>query len=291
MVSSNGPILPNLLIIGAPRCGSTWLHGLIGSHPDAFMSRRKELEFFHRADGRGLDRYARHFAGGAGRKVVGEATPSYLYDATARRRIAAALPDVRLVLILRDPVARLVSHHAHAVRTEGFRGSFEDFIERQPQQIDWGRYAGHLSPWLDRFGPSRVLILILEEPNTRERLGAFLGLDPGAFQTQVAAGFANGRQVPRWPQVSALLTRGARRVRSWGLDGAVETIKRLGGSRLAGRGSLPAPKPGTLARLAAGYAADRGRLEALLGRPIVAWRHAAHAADAAAARPPLARVA
>ena len=80
---------------------------------------------------------------------------------------------------------------------------------------------------------------------------------------------------------------------SWGLDGAVETMKRLGGGRLAGRGSLPAPKPATLARLAAGYAADRDRLEGLLGHPIAAWRRAttpARGADAAA-RPALARVA
>jgi hypothetical protein len=72
----------------------------------------------------------------------------------------------------------------------------------------------------------------------------------------------------------------------------VETIKRRGGGRLAGRGSLPAPKPATLARLVAGYAADRGRLEALLERPIAAWRRATLARGAhAAARPALARVA
>lgn len=105
------PRLPNVLVIGAMKAGTTSLHRHLDLHPEIGMSERKELHLFTRPDWRQhLDWYTGHFSSAA--PVQGESSPNY----TKRRlfpgvpaRIAAALPEVRLIYILRDPVERMRS--------------------------------------------------------------------------------------------------------------------------------------------------------------------------------------
>src|SRR5688572_20545105 len=102
---------PNLFLVGAPRCGTTALYTYLKAHPDVFMSPIKELHYFStdlfqpapQAIIRNEGDYMAMFAGAEGQRWVGEASPYYIYSATAPAAIKAFSPDARLVVTLRNP--------------------------------------------------------------------------------------------------------------------------------------------------------------------------------------------
>ena len=160
--------LPTFLVIGAMRSGTTSLARYLGVHPDVFMAPEKEVHFFDRHWVRGVDWYRERFAGATTERAVGEATPAYLHDEAAPARIAEVLPQVKLVVLLRDPVDRAYSHYwlerslgreprgfAEAVR-EGPRDPDRDYL-------GWGEYLPQLQRFRARFPPEAMLVLLFEE--------------------------------------------------------------------------------------------------------------------------------
>lgn len=127
--------LPNFLIIGAMRCGTTSLTRYLRPHPDVYVSPHKELHFFDYNFAEGLDRYRENFADAGSERAVGEATPNYIYDGDAMQRIADSLPQARLIAILRNPVDRAYSHYWHnrAVGRETL--GFEDALAAEPDRL------------------------------------------------------------------------------------------------------------------------------------------------------------
>ena len=108
--------LPNFLIIGAQKAGTTSLFHYICQHPQIFTNNIKEIHFFDRHHQLGAKWYSSHFPL-AGRLLsnrrMGEATPYYLCHPHAPGRIAALLPQVKLIAVLRNPVERAISHYFH----------------------------------------------------------------------------------------------------------------------------------------------------------------------------------
>lgn len=106
-------MLPNFLIVGAARAGTTSLYYYLKQHPDVFMSPKKEIDFFDvdKNFEKGLDWYERYFEGYTGQKAIGEASPLYMYLEKVPKRIAKVIPDVKLIFILRNPVDRAYSHY------------------------------------------------------------------------------------------------------------------------------------------------------------------------------------
>ena len=98
--------LPDLVVIGAPRSGTTTLSHWLRAHPGVAFSHRKEVEFFDLFHDRGLPWYLSQFPEDPGSRCVVEATPTYLSEPGVDQRVAAALPEDRFVAILREPVAR-----------------------------------------------------------------------------------------------------------------------------------------------------------------------------------------
>lgn len=191
-------LLPTLVIAGAQKCGTSSLSATLRQHPDIFMSKPKELHFFDRRHRLGLDYYASHFAGGAGHVHRGEATPVYMYDPDARRRMAETLPDAKIVVILRDPVQRAYSHYWHERRLgREDLATFEEAIDAEETRraggsrldrmkysyLDRGRYLGQVLSLVEGHGRENVHVLLLEDL-TRERVPTlralleFLGVDP-----------------------------------------------------------------------------------------------------------------
>ena len=108
--------LPNLIVIGAQKCGTSGLHYYLSLHPEVSMSTPKELNFFiaERNFQRGLEWYSRHFDPAA--RCRGEASPNYTaypQHLGVPERIAEVVPDVRLVYIVRDPIERITAHFVH----------------------------------------------------------------------------------------------------------------------------------------------------------------------------------
>ncbi|HIF20699.1 MAG TPA: hypothetical protein EYQ27_02045 [Gemmatimonadetes bacterium] len=155
--------LPDFLILGPPRCGTTWLAQALRSHSEVFMPRRKELYFFDKGYADGLERYASHFEGAGTAHVVGEATSSYFYAPQAAERIREHLPDVKMIAILRDPVDRLVSRYLNIQSAHYDTNRHLDLwdkIEAKPEIVFEGLYYTHLSRYFRLFDPSQLLVLM-----------------------------------------------------------------------------------------------------------------------------------
>ena len=126
-------MLPNFLIIGAARAGTTLLYRIMKQHPDVFLSEPKELRFFAKEgapDFRGpgdrgvnngwvtsWDDYQSYFAAVNGETAIGEASPFYLCSEEAPQRIRNFLPDAKLIIVLRDPVSRAYSSFMYLRRS------------------------------------------------------------------------------------------------------------------------------------------------------------------------------
>jgi len=198
-------VLPNFVGIGVPRGGSTWLHALLGSHPDAFVPiKRKEVHYWDNEFGRGEAWYASFFPSDAGSYVaVGEVTPHYLYSEAAAERLRASETVRRLICTLRNPVERMFSHYTLRMRVDNYRGTFREFAGEYPNSIDWGCYGRHLGRYRSRFGDDELLILIHERmfrdvDATRRAIAAHLGLDADRFPEGAGEQRVNTVQIPRF---------------------------------------------------------------------------------------------
>src|SRR5262249_22447178 len=104
--------LPDFVVVAANRCGTSALSAGLRSHPEVFIPSHKEIHFFDRHFDRGESWYRAHFERAGDARVVGEATPGYLYRADATERLTALLPNARLLAIIRNPVDRAYSNYS-----------------------------------------------------------------------------------------------------------------------------------------------------------------------------------
>ena len=188
--------LPNFLVIGAMKAGTTSLYHYLRGHPRIFMPPVKELDYFARepGSGHGIDWYRRQFAPApAGSIAIGEA--STLYTKHPRfpgvpERIAAQIPDARLIYLVRDPIERIRSHYQHQVALGAERAPLAEAVFRDPIYLDTSRYAMQIDRYLEVFSPEQLLVVISErlrgdrEVAVRE-IFAFLGLDSSPLPTNL----------------------------------------------------------------------------------------------------------
>ncbi len=179
----------NFLVIGAQKCATTSLCHLLEQHPQIFVSDPKEPQFFARDPEyqRGGDWYQGLFAGVSAETAIGEGSTTYTMSwlhPLASVRIAAQLPDARLIYIARDPVERIVSHWAHD-RSAGraVPNSLTSALDAWPQLIDNSRYWHQISRYREHYPDDRILVLFFEdfrkEPEAvLARCFGFLGVDP-----------------------------------------------------------------------------------------------------------------
>lgn len=190
--------LPNLLVIGAMKCGTSSLHRYLDSHPEIAMSHVKELNFFLPADAattggaggllaeqstaeRGIGWYTRQFGSAP---VCGESSVAYSFpwfDSVATR-IAETLGSPRLIYLVRDPIERMLSHRDQFAGRDR-RPTDEALSDPGGPYLRASCYATALAPFLTRF--ERSDLLILDQARLRDEREAalaeifeFLGVDP-----------------------------------------------------------------------------------------------------------------
>ncbi len=179
-------MLPDLLIIGAEKGGTTWLHDVLRSHPALFLPDVKELHYFNRFDSNlnDIDNFAcrdrawyeQHFKAAAAGQLVGEATPMYLCDPEAPRRIRETLPDARFIVVLRNPVTRAWSHYRMATAKAHVAEDFATLIAAEDERIlQRGLYARQFETWFSLFPREQFHILFFEEL-TADPVAALSGL-------------------------------------------------------------------------------------------------------------------
>lgn len=245
-LTSSSRVLPGLLICGGQRCGTTSLYRALAQHPAALKPIcHKGVHYFDTAYERGLAWYRAHFPTRAAVRRIAdhtgsapiafESSPYYLYHPLAARRFARDLPGVKVIVLVRDPVERAWSHHAHEVargfeditdfaaavdaEDERLRGQ-EDRLSADPGHYSFGhqhhaytargRYTDYLEPLAATVGRERVLVLDSGEffarpEDTFERALRFLGL-PWIGDFTFARHNARGRPSPMSPALRARLT-------------------------------------------------------------------------------------
>jgi hypothetical protein len=201
--------LPDFLICGAQKAGTTSLHAYLCQHSAVAAPITKEVHFYDHEFHRGLGWYRAHFRRAGEGVLTGEATPYYLFHPLAPGRVAESLPDAKLIVVLRDPIDRAFSHHNHeralgfeelpfergldaeAERLEGeeerLRADprYRSFHHQHHSYLSRGRYAEQLERWFECCGRERILVLSAEDlfsdplPIVREAQ-EFLGLPPQA---------------------------------------------------------------------------------------------------------------
>ena len=201
---------PNTFVIGAMKSGTTSLCNQLAVHPDIFMARIKEPDFFSRDEefAKGQKYYESLFRESNGQRIVAEGSTSYtkqLQYPHAASRIHHYAPDAKLVYLVRDPIARLQSHWAHERLKGRTQLDVNAFVRSCPEAIDISNYWKQILPYLERFDASQILVLFTHElrDQPREALGRccrFLGIRPFEMDEILSRRNATSeRQLDIWP--------------------------------------------------------------------------------------------
>jgi hypothetical protein len=237
---------PDFFLIGAPKAGTSALHAALAQHPDLFLSRVKEPKYYMCGDspppaykGPGdahssqewvwqRERYLALFDEAPDTMLCGEATPFYLYNRDARRRLAVDNPEAKLIAVLRDPVDRAYSNWMH-LWMDGLEpcGDLVEAVRREQRRIDagwapfWhyrslGMYGRQVADLLEHFPREQVLFLryaeLVKDPSAAlTAVASFLGVTPAVVP---AVPRDNSRvfvaQGPRTRALSSAIRTGAR---------------------------------------------------------------------------------
>jgi len=201
---------PNFLIIGVQKCGTSWLSQMLRQHPDIFAPPKKELHFFNKQSNynRGIEWYRGHFSGFSGQKAIGEFTPNYFWICRDNKESKESgrtsnvpfllykhYPDMKFVILFRDPVDRAISAYYHHIRARRISPSTPiSEVWHQYGILSMGFYYSQLCEWLKLFSLNQFLILIYEHDIVKNKeetviqckvqpfVSAFQLLLPKAFQ-------------------------------------------------------------------------------------------------------------
>jgi sulfotransferase family protein len=209
--------LPNTVIAGAPKCGTSSLFSWLEDHPEVCGSRFKETRYFLDPDHplldprsnyheHGMEGYASHFGqcDGAGTKLILEATPHYLYQRTALEVLSGLDPLPTIVFLLRKPSERTYSEYQFARNNRAVidRGvTFREFLGMVKERdaslagrrqldavIEHGKYINYLDAWAGRFPRSKIHVFVFEDLQRDNRsfmqnVAASLEIDPSFYET------------------------------------------------------------------------------------------------------------
>lgn len=295
--------LPNFVVIGAGRCGTTSLHRLLGQHPDVFMCPVKSPNHFAAH----LDQppwetptavamaghwirdpaeYEALFDGVAGERGVGEVSPVYLQARDVARALHDRCPDAQLVAILRDPAERA---HAHFVgrRRDGIEPTptFAEKVERElsaplPDEVAFGHYVGcgryhhFLTPYVELFGRDRLHValhddLLADQDAVLRDVFGFLDVDP-AFSPAPVERMNRSGEI-RNPALRRVWT-GSVRVRTALRPYLPARLRRAVGRPFLAELDKPPLEPALRSRIVEALDDDLAALEHLLDRDLSAWR-------------------
>lgn len=210
-ITATTRVLPDFIIIGGQRCGTTSVYMNLINHPCVAPAFRKEVHFFDNNFSKGVTWYRAHFPSSVYKYVkvrkvtfvTGEATPYYIFHPCAPQRIFNTVPRAKLIVILRNPVDRAYSHYHHEVRIGVENLSFEDAIKKEEERLRGeaekmlenenyysfnhqhysylarGIYVDQLKTWMSIFPRKQILILrnfFDDPPAGLKKVYEFLGL-------------------------------------------------------------------------------------------------------------------
>lgn len=185
--------LPDFLIVGAMKSGTTTLYRDLLSHPRVFFPVHKELRrFINLTDPRvlsepGRAEYGEFFAKATKDQLCGEASTIYTkrpdFEGAARQAHQLIGPGLKIFYILREPIDRIISQYHHEVLFGFYDETLEEAVVKHPALLNYSRYAMQLEPWMELFGRESIRVIRFEDYMADRHGGCasalrFLGLDP-----------------------------------------------------------------------------------------------------------------
>lgn len=290
--------LPDFIIIGAAKAGTTTLYEYLGRHPQIYMSTPKEPDFFsiesHYA--RGMDWYTSLFSDAEPNQICGEASTTYSRlqkHPKSLERIVATLPNVKLIYIMRQPIDGAYSFYVHRLKGARYHpelavsDTFEETIKQQSEFLDNGCYIDCIEKYLGFFSRESCLFLLMEDlikkpAETLNNIFSFIGVDPKIDvirENLVAANKAGDhpdwfvrkqltgsvKAMPGVAQVAKLLPKGIR-------DGVYQLLKRFQYKKWVETQYMPPPMlPETRQMLVERFREPNRRLAEFLNRDLSHW--------------------
>lgn len=184
--ADRGAALPNLIVIGAQKCGTSVLHYYLGLHPEVSMSNPKELNFFiaERNYPRGVEWYSRHFDPAA--RCRGESSPNYTaypQHLGVPERMAELVPDAKLIYMVRDPIDRITAHWVHNYAKRREKGDLRTtLLHPNTSYVTRSKYHMQLARFLEHYDEERILVIDQNDLRddrmpTLRRVFEFAGVD------------------------------------------------------------------------------------------------------------------
>jgi hypothetical protein len=274
--------LPNFLVIGAQRAGTTLLHRILEGHGKVYVPyRRKEIHYFDFYFDRGSNWYSAFFPDElqmSRYEAIGEVTPDYMFDVRVPDRIRTLLPECRFVLSLRNPVDRAFSWYRFCLRSFNEQRGPDQFFSEEEQCLKRGLYSEQLMRYSRTFPKSPFLILIYEELVTNplpqlQALAAFLGLSCGwQAPLSLVQERINASEIPRFRAAFARAQRLGELLTRHDLDWIVRLARNCQIPQMFGnRQSTLQLSDNMRRRLRDYYAEDVSLLEKMLGRTLNVW--------------------
>jgi hypothetical protein len=228
-----GPVtlrIPDFIIAGAMKCGTTSMHRILNSHPHIFVP-QKEIHFFdvddliqhpdffffdgqrwhypsfRKKNTEYWDWYSAFFAAAKQEQLLGEDSTCYLASEIAPERISKVGKEIKIIIMLRDPTDRAYSHYWHLVRTGRATLSFEETIQIEPASVlSRSLYEKQVRNYLRFIPRERIYFIVFEEfirniDATTRKVCAFLGVDGNLIDLSQADSHANAG---RWPKYTEL---------------------------------------------------------------------------------------
>lgn len=224
----------DFVIVGPQRTGSSWLDRALRDHPGIAMPKlSKETFFFDDPDKGALaDYFDRYFADISADCKAGEAGPTYFHNPAARDRLRKAFPELKIIILLRDPVERTFSLFRHEVAKGRSEDDLAQAIAANPEIIESGRYATHIPLCHAEFGQKNVLLVNFKDIEGRpeeliREIQRFIGVPERSLSPDLLEKYGAGH-IPRVQKIATMAAAASRGLRRAGFDRIVEWAKSLG---------------------------------------------------------------
>lgn len=209
--------LPNFIVIGAQKAGTTSIYKVLSKHPEVQMASQEEVSFFDNEARfqKGLSFYSSHFSDVEPGRIQGEVSPLYLCYEKSPKRIADVLPEVKLIASLRNPVDRAFSAWRMQVTKGSETRPFLKAVREEAMYIEYGRYYQQLMRYFDFFPSEQIRILpfdvLKSDPQTfYADLFKFIGIKVDGVDASIFDVIPNVGGEPKWTVVTSMLNTGYR---------------------------------------------------------------------------------
>lgn len=272
----------NFLVGGAARSGSTWIHGCFVEHPAVLVPDLKEVHYFSNRFDEGVEWYEQRFENPEVYEAVGEVSPTYLASPEAPQRIYEYNPDMRLVFVLRDPIARGYSEYCAHYSVGRVKGDIDREYTFDSSYAQKGQYGEQLERYLNQFPREQVHVALLDD--LKQDSGAFIraifahiGVDPDFVPSIVDKPINKRATSKRFPLLhrATLRTIGFAQRRSQTINRWMLNLRESRISdvyhKVTGGGKFPELSPEARRAMAEQFLEDNHKIQQLIGRDVSHW--------------------